>query len=106
MAAFFGSDCPGAAYVLRPRSGLVILALSMRTSDGMDRRKVQYVEVHRCYVRDHRLAVAQRAVERRIRRAGSRKDFVPGRVTGLLPVDDDLQEPPITAGKPSLRIAL
>ena len=91
VSAFLGPDRPGAAGVLASRRRRGILALAMRTADGMDRRQVEHVKAHPCDVGQAGLAIPERPVPAGVRTARPRKHLVPRAVARLLAIDDDFQ---------------
>src|SRR5207244_346026 len=89
VAALAGADAPGTAGIARPGGGRVILSLSKRSADGVDRRQVEHVEAHRRDVGQAGLHVLERAVPAWLRGRGAREQLVPRAVTGLFPIDHD-----------------
>ena len=50
VAAAFVSDCPRAAWIVRPRFEAVVFPLAEGVTDRMNRRQVEHVETHRSNV--------------------------------------------------------
>src|SRR6266567_6107781 len=77
MSAFLRSDGPRAADIIRLSRGGVVFPLSRCAPDGMNWRKIDDIETHRCNVGEPRLAVPQSSVPSGFESTRSRKYFVP-----------------------------
>src|SRR5579862_3342236 len=91
MPAFTRSDGPGTAYIRRTGGARVIHALARLAADRMNRRQVQNVEAHGGDVRQPRFTIAKGSMPAGLRRARSRKHFVPCRESRPLAIHHDSQ---------------
>src|SRR5581483_6431316 len=89
MSAFLAPYRPGTAGIARLRALGVVAALAVGAPDRMHRRQVHDIEAHARRRAQARLTIAQPAVHRRIVRAGTRKELVPGAEARQLAIDDD-----------------
>src|SRR4051794_27733882 len=90
---------PWASHITRLRSRRVVLALSETMPDGVDRRQIQHVEVHRGHIRQPGFAIFEGAVPARFACGGTRKELVPGREPRLRSIDLHRKLARITCGK-------
>src|SRR5215831_766565 len=91
MASLQSADSPWTARISGIRGRRIILPLPMSQSNGMNRRKVQHVEPHRCDVGQARFAVFERAVLAGLEAACARKHLVPGAEACFLSIHDNAQ---------------
>jgi len=100
------ADGPRAAMISRGSDRIVVLALPVCEPDRVDGRQVDHVEAHLGDVPEAPLAVLERSVPTRLRRARSREHLVPGARSRPLPLDVHPQLPGVEHGVLSTRVAV
>ena len=89
MSAMVTANRPGTSWFSWLGGETIVAAFPIRFTDGMNGREIEDVEAHFPNGRQTRFTIVKGASLAFNRSFGSRKDFIPGAISGAFPVRDD-----------------